>query len=457
MLTLRDIAVATTGQWLLQPQDEKRRVSIESDSRRDCSQACFIAFCGERFDAHDFLIELIDSGAAALCIHRTPGRELLEAAEEKSIPVLLVKDTVKAYQQMATEMLRIHSKCNVLGVTGSSGKTSVKSILASLLEVAYPQQVLSTLANTNNHIGVPQNVLRLHEKHRFAVLELGTNHPGEIAVLAQCITPQIAIITSIGNSHGGNFPEKNGILQEKCEILRYMKGDGMAFIPFEMEKEILELGFLDGRNYRTFGADSQADISYEYLGGKLHGSSCRMVIGDVSLEVTTSLSGRHQIQNLALCLGVMSYLECELAPLESAVKHLTLPGMRMKVMDVAGIQVINDAYNANPQSTAALLQWLADITDEFSGERYVVLGDMLELGDESESFHRNILECLPAKWNVIVVGPYYTAALAENGKSFANATAAAEWLKEKLKTGDVLALKGSRGMKLETIIDEIQD
>ncbi|NQZ60432.1 MAG: hypothetical protein HRT88_23545 [Lentisphaeraceae bacterium] len=170
--------------------------------------------------------------------------------------------------------------------------------------------------------------------------------------------------------------------------------------------------------------------------------------------MTTSLTGRHQIQNLALCLGVIKSLGGSVELLEDVIKSLQLPGMRMKLTEIDGVQWINDAYNANPQSTAALLKWLDDIGGEFSGEKYVVLGDMLELGDESLFFHQQITGHIPVGWTVIAVGDFYSAAFKEKASCFADSVKAAEYLHGKLKNGDVVALKGSRGIRLEKIMEK---
>ncbi|MCH2207037.1 MAG: UDP-N-acetylmuramoyl-tripeptide--D-alanyl-D-alanine ligase [Lentisphaerales bacterium] len=436
----------TGGRWLVEPADVEKRVSIESDSRKDCSKALFIAFEGERFDAHDFVEAVIDKGASAVCVHKKSESLLLEKAKTAGIAILLVEDTIKAYQDLATGKLS-ESDCTVIGITGSSGKTSVKAILSQMLESAAQGQVLSTIANTNNHIGVPQNVLRLEDHHKYAVIEMGTNNPGEIAVLAQCAPPDFAVITSIGDSHSGNFPE-NGILYEKSDIIKHMKEDALAIIPEELKGKIQSTGVLEGRDFLTFGI-AGTGVYADYVCGTLDGAE--LVIE--GKEVKTSLSGRHQAQNISACMTVMKQLGFELDDYLGSLGRLELPGMRMKIQEEQGVTWVNDAYNANPQSMLAFIEWLRDIPGIVKNykNRFLVLGDMLELGDNSLSFHEEVVESIPGNWKIIGVGENFCSAAKGEFPTFIDSESASEFICRKIQAGDLVALKASRGIKLEEI------
>jgi len=160
VLSVNELSKAVSGSWFTEPSERLKPMPIETDSRKKCKKSLFVAFSGENFDAHNFLEDVIDSGAAVICIEKHPSESTIMLAEEKGCGILKVPSTVKAYQEMGTFILNRNEKCKVIGITGSSGKTSAKSILASLLESSFPEQVLSTIGNTNNHIGVPQNLIR---------------------------------------------------------------------------------------------------------------------------------------------------------------------------------------------------------------------------------------------------------------------------------------------------------
>lgn len=456
MLNLRQIAQGTTGTWLCESQDLTGIVRLETDSRQNCQGACFVAFEGLNFDAHNFLEQVVKSGAAAICVHRSPEPSLLSLAQSENCGVLLVEDTVKAYQNIASEYLRMNSTCKVLGITGSTGKTSVKSIISSLLEVIEPGKVLSTIANTNNHIGVPQNILRMKDD-KFAILEMGTNNPGEIGVLARCAPGDIALITSIGDSHAGNFSEVDGILNEKCDIIRFMKKDGLVVLPQSCFKKINDLGVLEGKKYVTFGSEEEADYRVDYLGGTLKGAKFNLLFKDgQSVSVESSLTGAHQALNVAACCAVMDLWGYDFAQYSGELLKLQLPGMRMKVKAINGVTWINDAYNANPQSIEAFLDWLSELEFPTAGQRVLVLGDMLELGEQSIYFHKKLVCKLPDNWRVIAVGQYFSEALKGQAACFRDSDSAISALKN-LQLGDVVALKGSRGLKLEKVQQYFED
>ena len=459
MLSVNELSKAVSGSWYTEPSDRIRPMAVETDSRKKCKKVLFVAFSGENFDAHNFLEDVIDKGAAVVCIEKHPSESTIMMAEEKGCGILKVKSTVTAYQEMGTYVLNRNKNCKVIGITGSSGKTSTKAIMASLLESRFPEKVLSTLGNTNNHIGVPQNLLRLKGSEEFAVIEMGTNHPGEIEILAECASPDVAIITSIGDSHSGNFKAKGGILDEKADIIRFMKPGATAVIPFSQLENLQKIGALAGKKFLTFGTDEKADFQVIYHGGNFEGSTftVRMKSGKLK-EFQSSLTGRHQAENCTAALAALKVMGFKIRDFQEAVKNLSLPGMRMKVSEVSGVQFINDAYNANPQSMLAFFDWLKelDVTEKFSGKKYLVVGDMLELGKRSLEFHEEVFKSVPPGWDLIAVGEF-GCALIKDGPAFPNSKKAGDYLKTVLKKGDAVALKGSRGLKLEKIIENLNN
>ncbi|MFA7232228.1 MAG: UDP-N-acetylmuramoyl-tripeptide--D-alanyl-D-alanine ligase, partial [Victivallaceae bacterium] len=229
--TYDDLQNATNGRWIGIPENRFAFSGIKTNTRDDCSGALFIALEGERFNAHDFLDKAIESGAAALCI----AEKYHEWANPKwNIPLLIVEDTLLAYQQIARFHKRQFKNLQTVAVTGSIGKTSVKEIIRSILTAAAgADAVCATEGNTNNQVGVPQNLLRLNNKHRFCVLEMGTNHHGEIEPLSLTGEPDVAVISSIAPCHLEFLEDLRGVAKEKSQIFSGLKTGGTAIIPLE--------------------------------------------------------------------------------------------------------------------------------------------------------------------------------------------------------------------------------
>ena len=289
-----ELAAATGGVWRQGVVPRELLSGIVTDTRRACAGALFLALAGERFDAHNFLRNAIAGGCAALCIEASKADRL---PPECYVPVLEVADTLAAYRDIAHfHRLRFPS-LRLAAVTGSVGKTSVKEMLRAIFEAAAgPDAVLYTEGNTNNQIGVPQNLLRLEERHRYAVIEAGTNHPGEIEPLSRCAAPQIALINSIAPCHLEFLGSLAGVAREKAHLFDGLPENGCAVIPGSCP----EVGILEdaARNYATvlrFGETADCAVRARYFGGRLAGSRFELTFPDgKQFEVEWALSGRHQ-------------------------------------------------------------------------------------------------------------------------------------------------------------------
>lgn len=441
---------------------------VVTDSRKDCKGALFVALVGDTLDGHDYLENAISSGATALLISKPPKCSL-----PTDFPVISTSDTLKAYQSLAFYH-RKKMKSKVIGVTGSSGKTSTKEIIKTILVHAFGEDaVLATEGNTNNHIGVPQNLLKIKQHHRFAIIEMGTNHPGEIEVLAQTALPDISVISSIGNAHIEFLGSIEGVASEKSAIFAgYPDSSGQINIPVAVfpasgpGTSILKKN--SGPECYTFGTEN-SDLLFEYLGGNLRGSSFRLTYGNTangelgtgkwSNAIQWPLHGAHQASNAAAAALTSLLSGVSESDIESAFKECVLPGMRMSITEKAGMIWINDAYNANPDSVRATLDWLAEFAD-FSKTK-VILGDMLEIGNKAEFFHQQVLEYalhkLPGS-QIFGVGPMMSEVISRQSGlgskiiSYANSEKAAIEIKKKIQAGDMLFLKASRGIKLEKIL-----
>ncbi|OGV40510.1 MAG: hypothetical protein A2X48_03020 [Lentisphaerae bacterium GWF2_49_21] len=444
---------------------------VSTDTRKDCLNSIFFALKGDNFDGHDYLEAAASKNTSAICVSKD---RLPKTKLPKDIPILIVDDTLKAYQSLAKfHRKRIGTK--VIALTGSSGKTGTKEILKAILVHAYgADKIYATEGNTNNHVGVPQNLLNLRKNHEYAIIEMGTNHPGEIEALSLLAEPDYGLIVSIGKAHIEFFGDTDGVAREKSAIFAKMSPAGTAIIPAEGPGvKILDKSVKPFKALR-FGGESarSADLQVKYLGGSMTGSSFELHWKNCGLRKTVNwhLPGRHQAMNAGAAVLAANAMG---ASPEIAVEALNMgvqiPGMRMRIQERDGITWINDAYNANPDSMRAGIEWLSEATSKDPGRTsriFVILGDMLEMGEAGPRAHDEILEFttrLIPKSILIVVGPLMGGA-AKNIRSrpdismrdFPDSDEAAKYVRMKIKRGDMIFLKGSRGMKLEKIENAFQ-
>jgi len=321
--------------------------------------------------------------------------------------------------------------------------------------------VYATAGNTNNHVGVPQNILNLNAQHKVCVLEMGTNHPGEIEVLSKIAEPDLSVITMIGHSHLEYFGDLKGVATEKAAILSHMKKDGIAVIPDDTPSlKVLEKA-ASKFNVMHFGCGKNSTVQVKYLGGNLNGSSFELFSKESgeTVVVNWTLSGRHQAVNAgaAACAGLA--LGIDLKTIATGLANCKLPGMRMKTTQFKGVTWINDAYNANPDSVISALTWLSEFTDP--ARLVIVLGDMLELGESTLESHQKILRFAVEKFKdakIVAIGPRMIEVCADRSfkpaleiLTFESSGKAVESVRALACHGRTVFLKGSRGMKLEKI------
>lgn len=442
------------GRWLGGREPASPVERIETDSRRDCADSLFLALRGENFDGHDFLAQATGGGAAALCVDK----KFDAARTPENIPILQVDDTLDFYQKLGNLRRDSVPGLKLVGVTGSSGKTSVKEMLRAIMSEAYGEtEVLATEANTNNHIGVPQNLLRLRPEHKIAIIEMGTNHPGEIAVLEKIAEPDAAIVSCVGNCHLEALGDLNGVAREKAAIYAGLRQRrGVALIPADSpETEVLEKA-CGGCRILRFGKNPENDVSYQYLGGTLNESKFRLRWPDGETEtIEWSLPGAHQAANAAGAAGVAEAFGVPRRQVAAGLRHCRLPGMRSRISRIDGVSWINDAYNANPDSVKSGLEWLAGI--ELPGKLVLALGDMLEIGDTAVEKHRQVLnhalKMLP-RAEIVAIGPVMRQAgegMKANVSFAPNAAAAVDIVRGKAEPEATIFIKASRGTGLEVI------
>ena len=458
LFTLREVMSAAEAVAVSSVPPELQLNAVVTDSRKDCRGALFLALKGDAFDGHDFLEAAVASGAGAICVNRDviPADRLAKLG----VPVIAVPDTVQAYQDLANYHKHRFPALKTVALTGSSGKTSTKEMLRAICVAAYgPDAVLATEGNTNNQIGVPQNLLRLTDRHQVCILEMGTNHHGEIEPLSRTAEPDVAVITFIGRCHLEFLGSLEGVAYEKSRIFSALSGKGTAVIPFAgSANHILEQAAAPFRVFK-FGENERADVRSHYLGGKLSGSRFRLEFHrpHVHYDIDWSLSGRHQAINASAAAAAALALEIDPDIIARGLADCKLPGMRMRVTDHGGATWINDAYNANPDSMASSLRWLSEFADP--AKLMIVLGDMRELGDCSRTeqlkavtlarklFPHALLAAVGPEMNALA----HDANVPVGVNFFPDAETAAAALRPRVTPGMTVFLKASRGIKLETV------
>ncbi|HJO94122.1 MAG TPA: UDP-N-acetylmuramoyl-tripeptide--D-alanyl-D-alanine ligase [Victivallales bacterium] len=469
LFTFNELKEYSAGTWKNISDNTNKTVRhITTDTRSDCSNSLFLALRGVNFDAHDFLDNAVNSGATALCLEK--GRYDTDSLPD-NLPILEVNNTLKAYQDIAKNYRATLNDLTLIAVTGSNGKTSTKEILKGILSQEFGEDaVYATRANTNNQIGTPLNILNINPRHKYAVIELGTNHPGELDVIASIAMPDIAIITSIASSHLEFFINLHGVAEEKSNILNHFhksKRENLVVLPSNILKYKPIRDKLNNIRYMTYNnTDSPSDITYNYISTDLETTSYSLSWHDCFDDnlVRWSIPGKHQIANAAAAATAASFLGIQN---KDVCRHLTkckLSGMRMKINRINNTHWINDAYNANPDSTKAGLEYISDIlvTGKFKTS-YIILGDMLELGENAVKSHYETIryaQYLHPDAIIILIGDFMKKAFSQikfeaSDKTeiihLANIEEASEYLISNIGENDMVYLKGSRGMKLESI------
>ena len=466
--TMMELAAVTGGCWLdAPPLPEQRITDVCDDSRQVRPGVLFAAICGELADGHRFLPQALAAGAAALCVEREPEADFRARLAAAQVPCLLVQDSLRAWQELARAHRLRFPQLPVVGITGSCGKTSTKEMIAAVLEAHFPGAVLKTEGNTNNHFGVPRNLFRLGPQHRAAIIEMGTNHPGEIAGLVRLAMPRIGVVCNIGHAHLEYLGDLAGVAREKGSLftgLEALDGGGkIAIYPADAaHAKVLEQLAGEARKM-TVGTGAQADIRVAYLGasGK-HGYGVRLTwkSSGETRDIIWSLGGAHQAFNAGCAAAVGTALGIPVDTIAAGLAACVLPGMRMDIREHAGVHWVNDAYNSNPDSARAGVTWFREITAKADPAAcFLVLGDMRELGPaHAPQAHRDLLQfaldSCPG-YTVIPVGEQMQETATACGlRAFPDAASAKAALHPQLTGGAWVLLKGSRGIQLEKVLPD---
>ena len=423
---------------------------VSTDTRSLRAGELFVALHGPNFDGHAFLAEAAGRGAAAA---------LVERPVETSLPWLRVADTQRALGAMAADW-RNRFELPVLAVTGSFGKTTVKEMMAAI--AATRGEVLATRGNLNNEIGLPLTLFRLAQHHRAAVLELGANHAGEIARLAAISRPSVGVVTAAGPVHLEGFGSLEGVAHAKGELFAGVAEDGVAIINCDDPFAPLWREIAGARRCIGFGLASHAEFRAEQVHQSLDTAGplleFRLVTPDGTVDARLGLPGRHNALNALAAAAATWAAGWSLDEIVAGLAAVVGVAGRMSLRKArSGALLIDDTYNANPIALHAAI----DYATALPGETWLVLGDMRELGEASEELHAAAGEYARAQGvaRLYALGPESAAAAAAFGEAqhFTTADALAAALEAELPADVNLLLKGSRSMRLETVIERLAE
>ena len=431
------------------------------DSRTVAPGELFFAVRGDRLDGHDYIEGAFNRGAIAAVVSLARVASLPNSV--LASPLLIVEDPLQALQSLAGHVRR-HWGGRVVAVTGSAGKTSTKDAVAAALAAKF--NVLKSLGNLNNGFGLPLQLLRLEPEHEYAVIEMGMNHAGEIAQLARIAGPDWGVITNVGMAHVENFPDgQGGIARAKYELVEALPSSGVAFLNCD-DAYVGQFGRDFGGKVVYFGAGPCADPQITSI-VEAEKMQIEILSQGASAHLDLQLLGRHNASNAAAALAVAREAGVPTADAIHALESLTPGDKRGQILNIHGTTIINDAYNSNPEALKSMIQALASRPAPAGTRRILVAGEMLELGDHAQSLHAQCGKAAAEAGIDLILGvrgnaQYLVAAATDaaipgvEALFLPDAESAGQWLKENLIPGDLVLIKGSRGVRLEKAISVLE-
>lgn len=424
---------------------------VYTDTRKETSKALFVPIEGDSFDGHQFLQSAIENGAVAAFWNK---EKPLPSFVPTDFPIFFVNDTLIALQQLA-HLYRSLINPHVIGITGSNGKTTTKDFVASVLSKSY--ETHKTKGNFNNHIGLPLTILDMSPATQVLVLEMGMNHFGEIEQLSFIAEPDVAVITNIGESHIEYLGSREGIAQAKSEITAGLKQNGKVLVdgdepllaPLHTREGVVSCGF-DSKNQYVLSNIDMNDRGSQFTINEAH-----------AFEI--NLPGKHNVKNASFAIVIAQQLGMSQEQIQEGLRAMDLTGMRLeRIEGKNGVTLINDAYNASPTSMMASIEVMKDLP-HFS-RKILVLGDILELGELSDSLHRSIAAVIAEPIDtVITIGNRASVIVEELEKEdsslalypFTEKEEAIPVLEQYLNEDTVILFKASRKLALETIVQSL--
>lgn len=420
--------------------------NVSTDTRDLKPESLFFAIKGEKFNGNDYVENAIKKGA---CLVITDSKRFKGSNKKR---IIYVNNTVVSLRKIAKNILKSFEG-NVIGITGSNGKTTTTKIISSVLNKSS-----GTLKNYNNEIGMPLSIINANPKAKHLVIEMGAAKPKDIQYLSSVLKPNIGLITNIGNSHLEKLKNIDGVLKVKSELISNIKKDGYLIVPNENSKHLSFWKSLrNDINVITFGIKKSADFYPEEIKYSLNKS--KFIIKskkyNTNIHIETSLSGEHNLKNILASYAVSYIVKNSDEIFSTKLKNNLDSIIRQKQSKwIRGSVIIDDTYNANPESVKKALDLLATS----SKRKIVVLGDMLELGRLRKKMHKDVGKYAATKKIDIFLGfgdltKYAVEGFGKNGIFFNDEILLREFLKKNIQSKDVVLIKGSRGMKMERYID----
>lgn len=445
-ITLRQAATVLNGE--LQGPDLTVD-AVTTDTRKITPSCLFVALKGERFDAHDFADQAKENGAGALLVSRKLDIDL---------PQLVVKDTRQAFGELAA-WVRQQVPARVVALTGSSGKTSVKEMTAAILSQC--GNTLYTAGNLNNDIGVPMTLLRLTQEHQYAVIELGANHQGEIAWTVDLTRPEAALVNNLAAAHLEGFGSLEGVAKAKGEIYGGLPENGIAIMNADNNDWLNWQSTIGSRKTWRFSPNAaNSDFSATNIHVTSHGTEFTLKTPTGDVDVLLPLPGRHNIANALAAAALSMAVGATHDAIKAGLLNLkAVPGRLFPIQLAENKLLLDDSYNANVGSMTAAVQVLS----EMPGYRVMVVGDMAELGDESEACHVQVGEAAKASGiDCVLSAGILSQAISQAsgvGEHFANKTALITRLKELVTEHQIVTVlvKGSRSAAMEEVVHALQE
>jgi len=404
-----------------------------TDTRNEVSGKLFIALEGANFDGHNFIQQAEDLGARAVIVHKKVNSNL---------PTLEVSNSEKAYQKLAAWHRRSHSPI-VIAITGSNGKTSTKNMLHSILSLHGP--TLSTKGNLNNHLGVPKTLLELKKNHEYCIIEMGANHVNEIKLLCNLAKPDVAIITNANNAHLGEFGSEKNLVKAKGEILESLSENGVAILNKSSPYIDIWEKMSGAKSITFFGNES--DIYASNIKQLKSTLNFNLSINNNAINITLPMIGLHQIDNAIAASACALKLGLSPEMIKKGLEKVLSEKGRLELIKLQNFTILDDSYNANPQSMKAAI----DTLKQFSGKKVLVLGTMAELGKESKKLHLEIGDYVREQ-NIDILLTIGQHAQYFKGTHFDNIESIFNEINTQHK-GKTILIKGSRMMELNKLVD----
>jgi len=453
MFTVKDIVTTVKGK-LLSGNMEEILAGLSTDTRKIKKGELFLAIKGDRFDGHSFILDAVAKGAGGVLVQ--DGGITNANFKLPDVSFISVTDSTKALGDIGN-FHRSRFSIPTIGITGSNGKTTTKEMVSAILSKKF--NALKNFGTENNNIGVPLTLLRLNGEHNIAVLEMGTNHLGEIRRLSEIARPTIAIITNIGPSHLEYLEDVDTVLKAKVEMLEYMDKDAKLILNADDE----HLRTIK-TNLKTiwFGFDKEADFYADKISLEPEGISFRL---NGKWNISLGVLGRHNVSNALGAIACAWDFGIPIEEIRDALKEFRVPNMRMEIKRFGDIKIINDTYNANPQSMQQAIEALKDMVTE--GRKILIAGDMLELGTHSGRFHHLVGKQAAESGIDLIVAVGKLAEYISNGAQEAGMSEkkiklcalmkdARAKVATLIKKGDTVLVKGSRAMKMEEIVGDLE-